>query len=389
MADGDEKALLEEAEREWVKESKKQMDAASKDLTSENAFAMTEDDLKAENSKLLDQLGEALQELRELRKLKTSAGEFVIPDGADKRESKIIELAKKNKSLRMNLSKEQAKSLSLQSQVDKLQDELQSVTDTQAFHIESSSGSSDEMKKKVQLLNTKLVEARSQLQNTKQELSKVQRALKQEVGDSVPISKVLQENGTWRGRAQEISILKDKVASLKEELRDLRMAGTVFDMDEDEDGGRDTSSVVTSSAAPKKDFRQERKKEIEAAKQRRVQMQEDKEAEAQNLQKDIADLKLKLSSVQARNKILDEEYRTLKEKFNTIVTKTKNDDEFIRALQSQNETLKAKLITPTERDGGDDRLNEKLILQERQIARQEQIIRSLRAELDGLTAQLM
>jgi hypothetical protein len=51
--------------------------------------------LRDENSRLMDQLADAQLELRELRKLKTSATDFVIPGSADQRERKILELAKK------------------------------------------------------------------------------------------------------------------------------------------------------------------------------------------------------------------------------------------------------------------------------------------------------
>lgn len=52
-------------------------------------------DLREENSRILDQLAAAQLELSELRKLKNSASDFVIPETADLREAKILELAKK------------------------------------------------------------------------------------------------------------------------------------------------------------------------------------------------------------------------------------------------------------------------------------------------------
>ena len=51
--------------------------------------------LRDENSRLMDQLGAAQEELVDLRKLKTQAGDFYVPSTSDLKEAKIIELAKK------------------------------------------------------------------------------------------------------------------------------------------------------------------------------------------------------------------------------------------------------------------------------------------------------
>lgn len=50
----------------------------------------------------------------------------------------------------------------------------------------------------------------------KMERDKVAKALQREVGEDVPLTKVLEEGTDWRGRAQQLALLKDRVRELKE-----------------------------------------------------------------------------------------------------------------------------------------------------------------------------
>ena len=50
----------------------------------------------------------------------------------------------------------------------------------------------------------------------KTERDKLTRALVKEVGDETPLSKLMEAGSDWRGRAQQISLLKAKVADLQQ-----------------------------------------------------------------------------------------------------------------------------------------------------------------------------
>ena len=50
----------------------------------------------------------------------------------------------------------------------------------------------------------------------KAEKDKVTRALAKEVGDETPLSKVVEGGSEWRGRAQQISLLKAKISELQQ-----------------------------------------------------------------------------------------------------------------------------------------------------------------------------
>lgn len=66
------------------------------------------------------------------------------------------------------------------------------------------------------LLCSRPVPARLQANLFKTEKDKVTRALLKEVGDDTPLSKLVEAGSDWRGRAQQISLLKAKVTDLQQ-----------------------------------------------------------------------------------------------------------------------------------------------------------------------------
>lgn len=48
------------------------------------------------------------------------------------------------------------------------------------------------------------------------ERAQYERALRREVGEDVPLQKVLDEASDWRGRAQHITLLQERLLSLQE-----------------------------------------------------------------------------------------------------------------------------------------------------------------------------
>ena len=50
----------------------------------------------------------------------------------------------------------------------------------------------------------------------KAEKEKLARALTKELGEDTPLSKALEGSGDWRGRAQQISLLKAKINELQQ-----------------------------------------------------------------------------------------------------------------------------------------------------------------------------
>lgn len=65
-----------------------------------------------------------------------------------------------------------------------------------------------EWKEKAGQANQRLAEAQAMILATRGECARLQRALQREVGEDVPLARVLEEGGDWKGRAQQISLLK-------------------------------------------------------------------------------------------------------------------------------------------------------------------------------------
>ena len=75
----------------------------------------------------------------------------------------------------------------------------------------------DQLRQKNRLLEN----SRMQNANLKKDLLVHQRILVQEVGEDIPINKILEthSNGSWKGRSEQISLLKDKVNELTVKLQ--------------------------------------------------------------------------------------------------------------------------------------------------------------------------
>jgi hypothetical protein len=176
-------------------------------------------------------------EIQRLRRAASTEPEGVgRPD--DLRDQRLRELAKKNRQLVQIVGKERAQNAVLASEVASLKAGQSSQQPPQptagvttrpassasaarasqaAVTITPLGGSDDarELRAKLALANTKLNELRQTEQAMRAELAKYQRALAKEVGDDVPLSKVVDEAGGWRGRAQQITLLKAKLSDLR------------------------------------------------------------------------------------------------------------------------------------------------------------------------------
>ncbi len=56
----------------------------------------------------------------------------------------------------------------------------------------------------------------TQVGQLRAERARYERALRREVGDDVPLARVLDEASDWRGRAQQITLLQERLLSIQE-----------------------------------------------------------------------------------------------------------------------------------------------------------------------------
>ncbi|KAJ7548427.1 hypothetical protein O6H91_07G011700 [Diphasiastrum complanatum] len=74
-------------------------------------------------------------------------------------------------------------------------------------------------KEKFNQVNAKLLEIQGAKSMLSAEVGRLQHALQCEVGEHIPLSKVLEDGGGWKGRGQQICLLKDKITELKGKIQ--------------------------------------------------------------------------------------------------------------------------------------------------------------------------
>ena len=79
-----------------------------------------------------------------------------------------------------------------------------------------------DLRRQNEYAHSKLHEAKLAVQSTKMELQRYQRALAKEGGEEAPLNRLLEEGSGAKGRAQQITLLKEHVRTL---TRKLQVAG--------------------------------------------------------------------------------------------------------------------------------------------------------------------
>ncbi|CAF4310311.1 unnamed protein product [Rotaria socialis] len=189
-----------------------------------------------------------------------------------------------------------------------------------------------ELRDKVKDLQARHTEAKSQLDITKQELKKTQKALEKEVGDSVNIQAILNGTVNWRGRQQQILALQDKVNELKARANMMSTNGFNEDWDGNSLGSKydDTMSVA----------QQRHRDDIRRIERDRKDLFEQQKQEMQSIRNEQQALKDKLEQSKTRNTILSNEVKTLREQLRASLDKSKHDDELVAVLLKQQQQMK-------------------------------------------------
>eukprot|EP01105_Mastigella_eilhardi_P007606 TRINITY_DN1908_c0_g1_i5.p1 TRINITY_DN1908_c0_g1~~TRINITY_DN1908_c0_g1_i5.p1 ORF type:complete len:238 (-),score=52.42 TRINITY_DN1908_c0_g1_i5:48-761(-) len=161
---------------------------------------------------------------------------------------------------------------------------------------------------KLAMANAKQNDQRNQIHALKQECKALKRALTKEVGEDVPITKILEDqaSGGWRGRAEQITFLKAK-------LNEAQPSGParhnrIDDMHRE---------VIDLKAA-------ERRQEFE-----RIC------TENAEVQQELAGIRKKLGAAATRNKILESELHNMRDKLRIVLDKTSSDDRLIDMLREE------------------------------------------------------
>ncbi|KAH6593495.1 hypothetical protein BASA50_007305 [Batrachochytrium salamandrivorans] len=245
------------------------------------------------------------------------------------KDAKIIELSKKARRLTVVYEREKSINLSLQNQLKKI--EQRSVRMKQANKKNLLRFPEIKiLKDKIAQVTRKLEEERISSQGLKADLRLAQKALVLEIGEDLPIQKIVKgEVGGWKGRAEQIALLKDKIKDLSHKLSGKLSNNAVL--------GRDTGLGDYDH------YDQKNRESIHRIESTRQSHLDKTTVKLEKSLQDISSLKSKYDAVVARNKTLEMSVKDYKSKIGILLKKGENDDHFIKVLQQEAAKVKIKL----------------------------------------------
>nr|KAJ3422905.1 Coiled-coil domain-containing protein 13 [Polyrhizophydium stewartii] len=298
--------------------------------------------LEQANSQLKFDLRNRDKEIKSLRKEMTAGitlagtedaiAETISKAGAGK-DGKIIELAKKARRLTVAYEREKALNASLANQLKSESSQRKDQVTSQ--HKAPTNGEHDPQKDvgnhtqvksfkeklaQPKQMSRKLEEERMTSMNLKSELRLAQKALVQEIGEEVPIQKI----GSWRGRSEQIALLKDKVRDLSRKLASRAAAPAGAGESDREGSGADGREAIQR-------IEQVRRVELDRL-----------SAELEQVRQEHAESRTRCDGLAARNRTLEREVKDLKCKLARMLGKSETDDQLVRALQEQIQRAKGE-----------------------------------------------
>ncbi|XP_029796259.1 coiled-coil domain-containing protein 13 [Suricata suricatta] len=297
-----------------------------------------------ENGRLYKLLKERDFEIKHLKK-KIEEDRFAFTGTAgvagDVIATKIVELSKKNRALMAESEGAKTRVKQLSNRVRELERELQAAQARLPAKAATDGAKEPRtqmgdralpetpevkvLQERLAATNLKMSELRNQIQSVKQELRMAQKVLTSEVGEDVNVQQLLSSPGTWRGRAQQILVLQNKVRELEKQLGQTRSQSTGVSSDE-----------PCVHPDPRKLSAQEKNLlRIRSLERGNQEGWEKLVGERDGLQRELEELKRKFEGVKSRNKVLSSQVKTLRSQMGTLVEKGRHDDELIDALMDQ------------------------------------------------------
>ncbi|XP_076635480.1 coiled-coil domain-containing protein 13 [Colletes latitarsis] len=291
-------------------------------------------DLIAENGCLRRALEETEEKITKKRVIaETVQTTTILGKSNEVVATKIIELSKRcrEQTAEIEVLKSKCKSLeiNLVNKETALKNEIYERRRSQTIDFSQKSTENSQSKEdehrmkhlidKLQQTQTKLYESKNTCVSLKQEINKLHKLLYSEVGENVSINNLLNQSNGWRGRAEQIHLLQQKVTELQSKLWDYE--GTQ----------KTIASVDRKNLTNLRNLEKERRQQIEnSAKQLR--------------QSEIAieGYKRKLEASKARIKVLEHELNLMKGNLTVLNEKRTHDDHLIETLSNRLKTMEIK-----------------------------------------------
>ncbi|CAM9664686.1 unnamed protein product [Pylaiella littoralis] len=221
------------------------MSIALQELQNRNATLL--EAVEEKNRQVL-QLGTLVEALEPVPGLDPDAFISVLRGGSgatrandvDYRDVKVVHLAKRARALNARLEGEKARCLKARQEADVLARELEACRrqlelvssagarlaaekgprNVEVAQVSLSNAGDDRVSGKEERLRQQVVLLRNKLRETQEELKKSHRALSKEIGSSnLALGRALNDEGGWKGRAQQIVMLHARVKQLEARLR--------------------------------------------------------------------------------------------------------------------------------------------------------------------------
>ncbi|XP_076093480.1 coiled-coil domain-containing protein 13-like [Mytilus galloprovincialis] len=308
-------------------------------------------EVKDENGRLYRLLSEKDFEIRNLKKKREedeAAGGKVTNEAAA---TKIVELSKKVRELTAELQSEKTKvkqygkkCMELQNQISNIPGETRSMLGS-AISLNSQLDEKKEnevdvkgLQDKLRHTENKMSEYRIQCSTLKNEIKMAQKVLQQEIGtENISIQSLMNQQSSWRGRAQQIISLQQKVEELKGKLENSKPKE--YDLERE---------MLGNSSARKRTGDDRHREQLRKIDKEKKEAQERAANEFKALESDHESLKKKLDAAKSRNSVLSKEIKSFKQQMQTMVQKGQHDDELIEALMLQQAQLQKMLEQTSE-----------------------------------------
>ena len=328
------------------------------------------------------------------------------------KDAKIVELAKKNRRLTVTMEKERSKVGKLAKEIERLQKELKSSksksktanrmlpADTKNNRNNNKDkASSKELaaaENEIKKLRRRTDAIRISRDKAKEDVRRVSNVLRKEVGDSINVDAVLQgtmsEEG-WRGRSQQIVMLRTKCKRLEKEIKRLREG----DFGNERRGGKGMVKNTSSSTSLRSSFDVD-----ERATNQIKEMERNKLEAAETVARELGEMrkiailqKEKLDGQKARLSNLTKDNKKMRGEIKVLLNKTGTDDKLIDALREEVAQSRAAVNEMSRRlesikmhDGMNEAewtlLKKNKKEQRQQLEQQTEMIATLRAQVEQM-----
>jgi chromosome segregation ATPase len=298
----------------------------------------------------------------------------------DYRDTKIVSLAKKVRTLTMNLNKERSLSESRVTQIEELEHKIarlekeidsnsnnnnalsSNVSTNKNMVIKSAFSVPDvpsdaqlveKLKKDLTQANKTIEEYRRKNNSLIDENKQLNRTLVKELGEGVDIEEAIKASNTtsatstssgWRGRAQQIVMLKTKLKRLENQIKEFTTNPTMS-MAQSSITSNYQSSTVSAPSVKREnqstfDVDVKADEDIAGMSNERRQAVEALTEDHARLYESNQVLETKVTAQKARIKNLETDVLKYKNQMKIIIEKTETDDQLIQALRTELERLR-------------------------------------------------